>query len=328
MSVILYPQLAIGLFSFGLQRSLPPNITLKKIFPNKRFLFLFSLFIIFSCTFLFILENIFEKPVYNSSYLFPLCSLSSTILVLSVLSNGREFLYNVLRLLYPIFLFFCVLNITNVIDIMFSMVILNILLIVVVLICLIFIPIKEKVCNDLSFKLSGWSVVTSISSNYLLIAGDIILTYSELAILSINLSYYKLLNLYSSAKNLKNFLFYEGVYKKKISDILFLILLISILFIASPYLVRFFYGALYINQQISIFCSLSVLIHTINEYFAQTIYKDGNLKYDFLSKGVLLLLFLLIYSFKLSNIILFFISFILSELVRSILYYNYYKERC
>lgn len=331
VAAILYPQLAIGLFSFGLLRSIPSFLK-KHIFKNftQLQLTLCIVFVISSMIFLYFMESYFQKPIYRDSYLYPTLSAASTILMLSVLARGKELAYNIFRSSYHVILLISIFQLKNVENIIQSIVICNA---IIGILALTFIRYKTEVQeskseNDITKGLLLWSLLTTINSNALILVIDFVAEPATLAIIAITFSFFKLQNLYVSSVSILAFFQQgdKGVDVKRKSKILFLINII--LFVSAPFLIPNIYGEDYFRFEIvSIIVGLVFLL-SLNELLIQDFYRKGNLGLEIISKFImglgLCLIYILSYylNFNITEQIVICL-FIVIELMRTFLLLTY-----
>jgi hypothetical protein len=314
-AAILYPQLAIGLFSFGLLRSIPIFLKTHLISGFTSFqLGLCIFFTLSSILFLWIMNYFFAKPIFNYSYFYPVLSASSTIIMLIILARGKEAAYNFIRIFYQILLISLILHLNSVEKIIQSMIISNF---VIIFIGLTFIKFKTNPQilkyqhNDITKGLISWSVITTINSNALLLFIDFLYSSEFLAVITVSLSYFRLQNLYVSSVAILSFfrndLRLQDIYFK----ILISIMLSAMLLTLSPLLIKLFYGENYFDWRILLNIFLYVTISSINEILSQKFYKIGNLRIEIIVKLILIIGALLIYVLSNINSFVFSITYVL-----------------
>lgn len=324
---ILYPQLAIGLFSFGLLRSLPAFLGIHRVRKITKLQLILSIsFCICSALFLKLMVMYFDKPIFLVTYLYPILSAASTILMLSILARSNELTYNILRTMYHLLLLITISSMHDVERIIQAIVMCNA---IIAIIALSFLKFKTEVSVDnskidVTKGLIFWSLLTTINNNALILAIDSISGPSAVAITAITLSYFRLQNLYVSSVAILSF-FQRG--QKKIDlkiKFKFVFIFNLILFAFASILIPKFYGDEYYRLETATLCAVLLFFTSINELVAQEFYKKGHITPEIVAKLLIVvgLIILYIVDVKLdlilttSFIILLFIVF---EIVRSII---------
>ena len=292
--LLVYPTLSLGLFGFGLQRSLPLWLSRRQFSEVTRQQICFcSLFLILT-SMLMLIKFSQDIPVAVQLFCIAIVSMNYSLFTMTIIARESENHFNIARLVQVLALLVFSSLSTSIDGMIYG---LGLSYIIGVIYALAVLPKCSKnlygsEIPERTQSLTWWSILTSISANFHILYAEMFYEVDMIALAAVSMSYARLLTVVSSAAVIKSFFWVgetKGLIRKCFMTISFAVALLAL----SKFVFAHTFGLEFYSFRLILLFLIVTTLTAMIDIYAQKYLREGKLKVEIASRFIVVFLSLI-----------------------------------